>query len=133
MDDRAAPASLHSGEHGHGAPDEPEVGDLGPSPVLLGRDVVEPRKDRAERGVHPDVDGSHLAFDALDRRGDLVVVRDIGRDGEHVDPQLPDLGRGRVEAGLPAGDEGDAVTSACELHGRRAADPGTRPGDRDQS
>jgi len=96
-------------------------------------DLVEGREDRRERHVDPDVDGPHLVLDPIDRGGHLVVVRDVGRDGERLDPQLTDLRQGGVQAGLTASDERDPIATTGELQGRRAADAAARSGDRDQS
>jgi hypothetical protein len=133
VDDRPPVAPLHPRQHGHRAPDVPEVGDLGGPSVLLRGDVVEPGEDRGERHVHPDVDGSHLVLDALDRGGDLVVVRDVGRHGQDVDAESPDLGSRSLQAALPARDESHPVSPARELECGRTADTAARPGDHDHS
>ena len=98
-------------------------------PILyrhLGEGLVRP-----DRGiVDQDVDTAELGQGARRERVDLVLLGDIGKDGDRLDPKVADLARDRVDLGLvSAGVDHDVGALRRQFQRRGAADIAARPGD----
>ena len=114
VDDRPPVAPLHPRQHGHRAPDVPEVGDLGGPSVLLRGDVVEPGEDQGERHVTQTSMGPSRPRCARPRpRPGRSPRRRSARPGRRR--RVPDLGSRSLQAALPARDESHPVSTAREL------------------
>ena len=86
---------------------------------------------RPDRGVvDQDVDAPELGQRPRHHRLDLILLGDVGDNGERLDPELPGLARDGVGLGLvAAGVDDDVRAFAGQLQHRRTADIAPRPGD----
>jgi len=129
LHDDAAVARPHPGQGHHGAVHEPEVGDLGHPPELLGRGLREGGEHGGERHVDPHVDRAQGLFDLLGGGFDLGEVRHVRRDGKGR-PSCPlHVTHGAVQAGLTARDQPDLGPALGEHACHRPPDAGARSSD----
>ena len=79
---------------------------------------------RPDRGVvDQDVDSAELGHRPRHHRVDLILLGDVGNDGERLDPAVPGLARDGVGLGLVgAGVDDDVSALPGQLQYRRAAD-----------
>jgi hypothetical protein len=96
--------------------------------VFLGD--LERRRRAVDAGiVDEDVDPPELAARALDHRGEVGTLGDVGGGGDGASSHLPYLGGGAFRAGaIQLGDD-DVRAQLCQLERGGASDAAARAGD----
>jgi len=124
LDEHTAVAGRHVAQGSAGAVDEAEVRDGGRPLEVLRRDLHELGEDPDHRVVDPHLDRPELSLDLVRGGVDLLVVCDVGHDGEPAAARGGDVGDRSGQAVLTARQHGDVVAGAGEGPDDRPAEPG---------
>jgi len=105
-----------------------EISHFGHAAIVLGRHLLDRRKDGDHCVVDPNVNRTEFTFDGRGRFLDGRGVRDVQRHNERPPAGSLDLASGRLQSVAAAGQQSDAGLILGKLADHGASDPSRRPG-----
>ncbi len=133
LNDRAMIARKHALERGECAVNITEVGHFGNALEFLRGHLLDRRKNRSHRHVHPDVDRSESFLHLRGSGFDCIGIGHIGRQDERATAAGLDFATRACEAGAPARDQSDLRAFFGKGARLGAPDSGRSAGDNNNS
>ena len=125
LNDRTGIAGAHVAQGRHRPVHVAEIGHLGHSAELVGRDGLKRAEHRRHGVVDPDVDAAKVPDDPVSSREHRLRIGDIGGTEQRFTPGGLDLAPGTLETFVAAGDQPDTVSLPGKSHRGRPAHAST--------